>query len=112
MIVVAIISLIVYSYALFCLVREMMFVETSLITEDHKDVHFSLLIYFLVSFGGFITWLFLHKDFNHGFYDHLIGESLWLLLFMFSIVITATTRHLKKERKGEHYHAHRGDLKF
>lgn len=55
---------------------------------------------FLTSIS-FLSWLFWHKGFKHGFNQHLEKESLWFFMFMMSYLITAITRHFRKERKGD-----------
>lgn len=103
--IVAIISLVIFTYAVFCVLRESIrtIKAKNDIGEHHLEIHLSILIMFLITSLSFVGWLFWHNGFFHGFQEHLIKESLWFFMMLLSYSITTITRHFRKERLGEEF---------
>ena len=100
--IVAIISLLIYGYALYCICREMYQLNlSSFLTDEKKQVRLPILLYFLVMYLVLIYWIFSRKGFPFGFHQNIIEENFWLFLLIASQVSTSITRHFRKERTNE-----------
>lgn len=99
---IAILSLILYAYSIYCIIRELVLVnKESMISEKHKRVNISILIYNLVGCLFLIYWIFSRRGFEHAFYINIIKQDFWLFLLISAQITTSMTRNIRKIRTGE-----------
>lgn len=101
MIIVAIISILIYTYSIYCLLRELVQINKSLLEESRSKVHVSILMYGLITNLSFVYWVFDHEGAAYGLYTHIIDENMWLFLIMSAQFTTSITRHFRKQRLNE-----------
>lgn len=102
MIIIAILSVIVYLYSNYCVVRELISTsKLNLLDVEHQKVHFSILLYLLVGLIFISQFIFIDTSFNSVIKYKLIDQDFWLFLLIISQITTSITRHFRKERKGE-----------
>lgn len=112
MIIIAAISILIYGYGLYCLVREVVLINKSILEDSRTKVHLSILFYAIITKLGFIFWIFDHEGIMYGLNTHLVNESMWLFLIMFTIFTLSITRYFRKQRQGDELLvSHSGEFK-
>lgn len=98
---IVIFSVIIYVYAVYCVVREVALInKNSMLNEAHKKSHISILFYFMALNSFFVYVLFKNNNFNDLILV-LTQNNSWLFLIIISQFSTSLTRHFRKERNGE-----------
>lgn len=100
--IVAIVSVLIYIYSIYCIVKEILFFNDSYtLPEKHKQVHLSILIYNLAGNCLLLFMLFAVKGYNFAIDVILVKYNAWLFILLASQMSTSLTRHFRKERRAE-----------
>lgn len=99
---VAIISVLIFIYSIYCIVKEILFFNDSYtLPEKHKQVHLSILLYNAAGWCLLLFMLFAVKGYNFAIDVILIKYNAWLFLLLAAQMSTSITRHFRKERRSE-----------
>lgn len=100
--VVAIISVLIFVYSIYCIVKEIFFFNDSYtLPEKHKQVHLSILIYNGAGWCLLLFMLFAFKGYSFAIDVILVKYNTWLFLLLAAQMSTSITRHFRKERRAE-----------
>ena len=98
---IVVISLLIYAYSVYCVIREIVLInKNSLLNEAHKKSHLSILFYY-IAFNCFFGYLFFKTIVIDNLMLELVQNNIWLFLIVISQFSTSLTRHFRKERNGE-----------
>lgn len=101
MIVIAIISLIIFKFGLFCIAKEIVQINKTSLEVKRTKIHLSLLAFSFITWAYLLYWVLSHHGFSYGFNFHLIKENFWLFLIMASIYNISFSIYIRKQRLGE-----------